>query len=250
MSLCLRLPAVIAVLIVTWPFAAAADPIAEARRAADAAQYRRAIELVRPLAEKGDPQAQHLLGNFYWDAHTQSGLSDEEEKKHAFVWLEKSAAQNYRPAIRDLGYLLLETDEKSARRGYGMLLKLAREGDLSTQALLGQYIASRAGQVTSGGFRVPGTAADGLKWLERAADKKHLPAVIYLGWWHIRNGKATDAYFWQIIDAVMGGHNRMMVWPDTRKKLTKEQIAAVERHAAAWLKARGYAFRRPDPARR
>ena len=163
MSLFFRQLSVAAVLIVLWPFAAVADPIADALRAEEAGQQRRAIEIVRPLAEKGDPRAQHLLGNLYWDAGTQSGHSDKEEKKRARIWFEKSAAQNYKPAIRDLGNVLLGGDAKEAQRGYDMLLGLARAGDARAQALLGHFIAFEAGEVTPGGFRVPGTAADGLK---------------------------------------------------------------------------------------
>lgn len=250
MSQVFRLLPVVVILIVSWPLAATADPLAEARRAAEAAQYRRAIELVRPLAEKGNPRAQHLLGNFYWNAHTQSGLSDEEENKLAFVWLEKSAAQDYRPAIRDLGYLLLETDEKGARRGYAMLLRLAREGDTRTQALLGQYIANEAGRVTSGGFRVPGTAADGLKWLHRAAERKEFSAAFYLLKWHRRHGPASDTCFWGIVMAVLEDPDRPLIPSDFPKRFTKDQLEVAERRAAAWFKARGFAYKRPDLSRR
>jgi len=140
--------------------------------------------------------------------------------------------------------------DKGARRGYYMVLGLARSGDSHAQALVGQFIANHAGEVNAEGFRVPGTAADGLKWLHRAAHQTDIYAVIYLARWHIRRGKATEAAFWQMIAAVMEGTNRMMVWPDTRKKLTKDEIKSVERRAVKWLEARGYKFRRPDPVKR
>jgi uncharacterized protein len=237
------------VLIAVWPHVATADPISEARQAQQASQYRRAIALVRPLAEKGDPRAQHVLGDLYKRSQVRSGLSLNEEMRRAIVWFEKAAAQGYKPAIRDLGNILMRSD-KGAQRGYDMLLGLARSGGSRAQALLGQFIANHAGEVNAEGFRVPGTAADGLKWLHRAAHQTDIYAVMYLARWHIRHGKATDAYFWQLIDAVMEGTNRMMGSPDIRKKLTKEQIASVERRAAAWLEAHGYKFRRPDPAKR
>jgi len=249
MSLSLRLLSVVAVLIVSWPFAAAADPIAEARRAEEAGQHRRAIEIVRPLAEKGDPRAQHMLGNLYWDSGTRSGLSDKEEKRRARIWFEKSAAQNYKPAIRDLGNVLLGGDPSEAQRGYDMLLGLARAGDTRAQAALGHFIAFEAGKVTPGGFRVPGTAADGLKWLERAADQKELFAVDYLYWWHLQRGKSADAYFWQIVVLVMH-RSYEPVRLDLRNNLTKNEIASIERRAATWLDAHGYKFRRPTYRRR
>jgi hypothetical protein len=40
----------------------AADDFADAKRALDTLQYRKAIHLLQPLAERGDARAQHLLG--------------------------------------------------------------------------------------------------------------------------------------------------------------------------------------------
>jgi hypothetical protein len=68
--------------------------------------------------------------------------------------------------------------------------------------------------------------------------------------WYRNQGNAEKAYYWEIIVDIAWGRSRLSIWPDIRNKLTKDQIAATERRAAAWLAARGHKYRRLDPPRR
>ena len=45
---------------------AAAGPLEDARAASDRGDYARAIDLLRPLAARGDPEAEESLGEFYF----------------------------------------------------------------------------------------------------------------------------------------------------------------------------------------
>ena len=72
----------------------------------------------------------------------------------------------------------------------------------------------------------------------------------YIYRWHLQRGKSADAYFWQIVVVVAHGIYKPMEQLDIRNELTKDEIASIERRAAAWLEARGYKYRRPARPRR
>jgi hypothetical protein len=91
----------IAVILLVMGFAAplAAGPLDDVNAAIKRRDYATALRLVRPLAEQGDANAQYNLGVFY-----DNGLGVPQDKVHAYMWLNLSAAQGREgaAAFRDL----------------------------------------------------------------------------------------------------------------------------------------------------
>lgn len=79
--------------------AAAAGPFEEANVAIKKRDYVAAIRLVRPLAERGDANAQYMLGMFY-----ANGLGAAQDRVRGYMWLTLAASQGREnaAAIRDL----------------------------------------------------------------------------------------------------------------------------------------------------
>ena len=78
--------------------AAAQDALADGMAAYRNGDYARAIELWRPLAEKGDVTAQYLLGNMYAD-----GKGVTRDDKAALLWFQRAAEKGDAAAQYNLG---------------------------------------------------------------------------------------------------------------------------------------------------
>ncbi|MEJ2119814.1 MAG: tetratricopeptide repeat protein [Alphaproteobacteria bacterium] len=159
----------------------AADDFGDAKQALEAEQHAKAIRLLRPMAEKGDSRAQHLLGY----AHM-SGLGVKRSDKKAQYWLMKAAAQDYTPAIGLLGQLLVSIDG-SPTRGLPLMKIAVRRGDAATQAALGMcYLFGVQG--------IPADVQESKRLLLLSASQKHKFAYLGLAWWHAtdRGGKKPD----------------------------------------------------------
>jgi len=238
LSRLLRLLPVVLILIVAGPVAATADPIDDAVKARKTGNYTRAYRILRPLAEKGDPRAQHELGYAYEFGETPSKAHRIDRLKLARKWYERSAAQNYTPGKRALGSYLVGHGI-DAMQGYRILLALAEAGDAESQALLGYQMAERAKIELPERFRIPGTAAEGLAWLWKAVDQKSQTAAFYLQQFHMQYGSHAKAYFWKLILDGLSEQRMPMGQPPVTDGFTKKQRADIERRAAAWLTARG-----------
>jgi len=95
-----------------------------------AARYDIAIAEWRPLAEKGDPDAQFNLGQAY-----RLGRGVPSDLKIAQSWYEKAAQQGHEQAQANLGLLLYEADERKAALPW--IEKAALNGDARAQYVLG-----------------------------------------------------------------------------------------------------------------
>jgi len=220
---------VLAILLATT-FPSAADELSDAKQALDARQYRKAIPLLQPLAEKGDPRAQHLLGFAYM-----FGTGIKKWETQAQYWLMKAAAQDYTPAIGLLGRLLLEID-RSPSRGLPLIKIAVRRGDPASQAALGGlYLVGYPG--------IPVDIAKSKRFLLLAADQKYTGGYLGLAMWHAsNNGKKPDhveLLKWIIIDTRIGTGATDIYRSTALKHLNQAQVAEANRRAAAWLKAHG-----------
>ncbi len=76
-----------------------AGPLEDADAAITRRDYATALRLIRPLAERGDANAQYNLGVFY-----DNGLGVPRDKVRAYMWFNLSAAQGRESAaaFRDL----------------------------------------------------------------------------------------------------------------------------------------------------
>lgn len=95
-----------------------------------AARYDIATAEWRPLAEKGDPDAQFNLGQAY-----RLGRGVPSDLKIAQSWYEKAAQQGHEQAQANLGLLLYEADERKAALPW--IEKAALNGDPRAQYVLG-----------------------------------------------------------------------------------------------------------------
>jgi len=89
---------VIAVLLSTG--SAFAGALEDCAAAYDRRDYAAAVQLCRPLAEKGDARAQLSLGGMYYN-----GQGVQRDYAEAAEWTRKAAEQGYAPAQADLGVL-------------------------------------------------------------------------------------------------------------------------------------------------
>jgi uncharacterized protein len=226
---------------VLWPFVilmvlattlpSAADDFANAKQAFEAKHYAKAIRLLRPMAEKGDPRAQHLLGY----AHM-LGRGVKRGNQQAQYWLMKAAAQDYTPAIGLLGRLLIGID-RSPTRGLPLMKIAIRRGDPATQAALGGFYL-----IGYPGF--PVNMEESKRLLLLAADQKYKEVYLGLAWWHATHsgGKKPDyieVLKWVIVDTRIGTGLVKVYRERALEHLNKAQVAEAKRRAAAWLKAHG-----------
>jgi hypothetical protein len=91
---------IIAALLILAPSPGFSDPLSDATTAYARGDYATALKLVRPLAEKGDPQAQNYLGTMYRDGH---GVP--QNHMTAVKWYRAAAGQGYAQAQNSLGVM-------------------------------------------------------------------------------------------------------------------------------------------------
>ncbi len=129
--------------------------------------YLTALKLALPRAEAGDPAAQTLIAEIYWN-----GLGVAINRKEAAAWY-KFAADGGNPSAQFsyanilLRGLLVDTDTKTGRE---LMEKAAEAGNIQAQFNLAQIIT--ASRPTWAGFK------NALPWYEKAA-KAGLPDAQY-----------------------------------------------------------------------
>ena len=224
-------PFVVVIVLATTP-PAAADDFAKAKLAFDTRQFKTAARLLRPLAEKGDPRAQNLLGESYFRKHG-VGINFDE----ALNWLERAVAQNYTPAFARLGITLLRLNGGRHERGLGLIRTASARGDPAAQVLLGWLHFQGIGGV-------PLDLERAKELFLKAANQKHKGGYLYLIYWHKSDqGKRPDfveMLRWVIIGDRMGIGKAMEIFREMAiKHLTKAEIAEAKRRATAWLKTHG-----------
>ena len=84
------------ILVLGFATPVVAGPLEDADAAIRRRDYATALRLIRPLAEKGDANAQYNLGVFY-----DNGLGVPQDKVRAYMWFNLSAAQG-REKVRQL----------------------------------------------------------------------------------------------------------------------------------------------------
>lgn len=103
----------------------------------EAKEFRRSRQLLQPLAENGNPQAQYRLAVQY-----QAGLGVVQNQLQAYHWMREAAEQNHALALHGLGimYLYGECVEKNEQEAAEWLHRAADQGLAgSMAALAGMY---------------------------------------------------------------------------------------------------------------
>ena len=136
---------------------AAAGPLEDANDAYRDKAYAKAAELWRPLAEKGDAEAQYSLGTLYAE-----GKGVEQNDATAFLWFQRAANQGVAAAQYNVGASyatgagIAKSDVDAAR----WFRRAADQGMAFAQLNLGLLYAAGNG--------VPQDDVEAYKWLELA----------------------------------------------------------------------------------
>jgi len=91
---------VVLLLLMGMPSSSQADVLEEVKAAARVRDYAKMVKLLKPLAVKGDGEAQYQLGRLY-----RSGRGVSEDNKAAFQWMQKAAEQGHVKAQYNLGVM-------------------------------------------------------------------------------------------------------------------------------------------------
>lgn len=136
---------------------AGAGPLDEGLDAYRAKEYAKAVDLWRPLADKGDAVAQYRLGLLYAE-----GKGVEQNDATAFVWMQRAAIQGNADAQYDLGtsYFAGIGVEKSETEAARWFQRAANQGVVFAQLNLGLLYAAGNG--------VPQDNIEAFKWLQIA----------------------------------------------------------------------------------
>lgn len=124
---------------------------------------------IAALAERGDADAQHILGYMF-----HLGVGVRRDLAAARRWLEASAAQGYAPGQLELGYFLLENgpDAAATMRAEGLHRAAAGAGYTKASTHLAQRLAS--------GIFGPPDHEEARQHYLRAADGGHAAAIFSL----------------------------------------------------------------------
>ena len=99
----------------------------------EAKEFRRSRQLLQPLAENGNPEAQYRLAVQY-----QAGLGVVQNQLQAYHWMRAAAEQDHGLALHGLGIMSLygECVEKNAQQAAGWLQRAAAQGLAGSMATL------------------------------------------------------------------------------------------------------------------
>ena len=136
---------------------AAAGPLEDGVAAYHGKEYAKAAELWQPLAEKGDPAAQYLLGTLYV-----AGKGVKQNDATAFMWFQRAANQGNASAQYNVGASYAEGTgvPKSDIDAAKWFQRAANQGMVFAQLNLGLLYAAGNG--------VPQDNVEAFKWLELA----------------------------------------------------------------------------------
>jgi len=170
--------------------ATATDKAVEAMRKGD---YKTALDDLRPLAAKGDANAQFLLGMLY-----DSGRGVAQDQAAAASWYRKAAKQNHPPAELYLGILLysgqgVKQDYAEAARWFRAA---AEGGNDEAQFYLGAMYERGAG--------VKPDTSEAIRWLTKSAAQRNTRAMGLLAttlFSRSRDQDLVDAYAWSHLAA-------------------------------------------------
>jgi TPR repeat protein len=168
---------------------ATTDPLEEGKAAYLANDYKRAFEILKPLAEQGSPDAQITLGIMY-----DYGQGVPKDDVLATQWYSKAAMQGIPAVQHNLGVkyfegIGIEKNYAEAEKWWQMAAKL---GFAESQYSLGEMYAY--------GMGAPRNDAEAAHWYELAANQGHALAQYRLGvMCAAGRGVPLDAgraYFW------------------------------------------------------
>jgi TPR repeat protein len=189
--------------------------------------YVTAANEYRPLAERGDPEAQYRIGRMY-----EFGNGYPQDKAQGIAWIRKAAAQGHTDAEQELGvvYAMGDGVKQDSVQAVAWFRKAAEHGDATAQYNLGLLYAKGQG--------VPRDYAQAADWWRKSAiqgnaDAQFKLAVVY------HNGQGAEQHdVFALANATIAARNGDKENIDYRneiaKSLTPEQRRSATALAQAW----------------
>ncbi len=180
-----------------------------------------AMAELRPLAEEGDADAQHVLGLMHLLGH---GVP--EDGYRASIWLLKAAEQGHAHAQLRLAQIYddglgVPPHDADAVAWYR---KAAEQGLAEAQL--------RMGQLSGGSKGVTPNMAESMAWYRKAAEQGYAPAQWYLGFaYELGFGVEKDAlqaFTWYSLAIAFGNEDARKQTTDLRRDMTQEQVAEAQ----------------------
>jgi TPR repeat protein len=206
---------------------AAVAGLKEGYEALSKKDYVTAANEYRPLAERGDPEAQYRIGRMY-----EFGNGYPQDKALGIAWVRKAAAQGHTDAEQELGVVYATGDgvKQDNAQAVAWFRKAAEKGDATAQYNLGLMYAKGQG--------VAKDYAQAADWWRKSAiqgnaDAQFKLAVVY----HNGQGAERDEVF-ALANATIAARNGDKENIDYRneiaKSLTPEQRRSATALADAW----------------
>lgn len=191
------------------------------------ADYPTAVKELRPLAERGDAEAQYRIGLMF-----EFGRGYPIDKAQGIAWFRKAAAQNHTAALQELGVIYATGDgvPKDDAQAVSWFRKAAELGNPTAQFNLGLMIAKGTG--------APKDDALAVSWFRKAANQGMVGAQFKLGVaYENGNGVAKDpvlAYVSYAI-AARGGNQESATHRDSMApQLSAAQAQQAQAMARTW----------------
>lgn len=178
-----------------------------------AQNYKEAVALYLPAAEKGVEQAQYNLGVMYRDGLGVPSKND----KEALKWFRKAAENGYQKAQFSLGrfYTVGQGVAQDHREAASWYLKAAEQGHAGAQAQLGLYYVLGWGVQENHKF-----AKD---WLVKAAAQGDDLGMLGMGF--VAETK-TEKYAWFNLSSAFGNTDSRTYRDDLVKTMSTSELAA------------------------
>ncbi|MFT4177434.1 MAG: SEL1-like repeat protein [Luteolibacter sp.] len=146
------------------------EPLRQALDAFKAGDAKRAVDLAKPLADKGDREAIYLLGFAY-----ETGKGVEADREKALEHYRRAADLKQKDASYRLSFILLASQKKEEREeARATLEKAAKDDPAVAGRILGEaYLRGLVGEKAD-----PDKA---VSWWQSAADAGDIPSLILLG---------------------------------------------------------------------
>jgi TPR repeat protein len=145
---------------------AAVAGLTEGYEALSRNDYATAIKEYRPLAERGDAEAQYRIGRLY-----EFGKGYPKDQAQGIAWIRKAAAQNHTDAQQELGFIYATGDgvKQDYVQAVAWFRKAATTGDAQAQYNLGLLYARGQG--------VAKDYAQAIDWWRKSAAQGHSGAL-------------------------------------------------------------------------
>lgn len=199
--------------------------LADALAALVVDDYATAAQILRPLADRGDADAQYELANLH-----DSGFGVPQDDLYAAELMLKAAEQGHGKAALDLSGRYRSgrgVTQDDATAGF-WLLRAADLGDLEAVCTLGEEFE---GGHLGGGFN------DALECYRRAADQGFAPAQANLGRMYAAGRGVPQDYVQAHMWLNLAGVNFFAIIEERdalAEKMSKDQVAEAQKLASLW----------------